>query len=298
MIVFIEALSFRRAHVSRGYQDFLVQDLCAASRGDPVFRRERWITHGWTAPWWHRLPDGNRGHFGHICARLYLPVIGRSLGAEMVTALLDALRHPQSLQAPGGAVADSMGRQLGEKARPVLPRPALNGCLGAGDDTGGASTRPGRNGVCTPRSAMITSPGLARPANEERSELPGKLLRAGHGDYVINCRSACLYAPPFTQSPAIRLLAEAERHSSFARSGRTWQATSGTACNQRAQAVALRSHADCHRPGRAVWGSLIGAEIWTSRGHTVYVVKRSMLRARFHNVGQRRKWDTAETACP
>ena len=188
----------------KGYQDFLVQDLVlqpAVIR----FRRERWITpdgRAVVAP----LPDGIDGHFGPHLRRFVLAQYhqGQVTVARMVT-LLDAIGIAISKRQVVRLLIDGKDSFV-EEARDVLRAGLETAAWVTVDDTG--ARHKARNGVCTQigndHFAWFGTTGSKSRVNFL------ELLRAGHGDYVINAEALAYMRRRSLSSPAIRLLAEAD----------------------------------------------------------------------------------------
>jgi len=164
----------------KGYEDFVIQDLVirpAVVR----FRRERWVTpDGRTvvAP----LPDGIDGHFGPELRRFVLAQYhqGQVTVARLVT-LLGAIGIEISKRQVVRLLIDGQDNFIVE-ARDVLRAGLETAAWVTVDDTG--ARHKARNGVCTQigndRFAWFATTG----SKSRRNFLD--LLRAGHGDYVIN----------------------------------------------------------------------------------------------------------------
>lgn len=164
----------------KGYEDFVIQDLVirpAVVR----FLRERWVTpDGRTvvAP----LPDGIDGHFGPELRRFVLARYhqGQVTVARLVT-LLGAIGIEISRRQVVRLLIDGQDRFVVE-ARDVLRAGLETAAWVTVDDTG--VRHKARNGVCTQigndRFAWFATTG----SKSRRNCLD--LLRAGHGDYVIN----------------------------------------------------------------------------------------------------------------
>lgn len=186
----------------KGYEDFVVQDLViqpAATR----FRRERWVTpDGQTvvAP----LPDGIDGHFGPELRRFVLAQYhqGQVTVARLVT-LLDAIGIAISKRQVVRLLIDGQDRFF-EEARAVLRAGLETAAWVSVDDTG--ARHKAANGFCTQigndRFAWFATTGSKSRLNFL------ELLRAGHGDYVINADALAYMRSRSLSGPVIRLLAE------------------------------------------------------------------------------------------
>jgi len=121
----------------------------------------------------------------------------------------------------------------------------------------GVVTRPGW--VCTQDAAIDHFAWFCTTGSKSRGELPGTALRAGHGDYVINCRSGLPYMlPPFTSAvPAIRLAGRSGRQAALP-IRQPWAGASGPGLASAAVNAFAPDHAGCHR-GRGFWGSPVKA---------------------------------------
>jgi hypothetical protein len=177
----------------RGYQDFLVQDLVL--RTEAVrYRRERWLTPEGqliVAP----LPGGVEGHFG--------PELRRYVLAQYHQGQTTVPRLVAQLRAVGIAISKRQVMRLliGEQ-QPFLDESQevlRAGLESAGwitvDDTG--ARHKAVNGVCT----QIGNDHFAWfGSTTSKSRLNFlALLRAGHGDYVVNAEALaymlCASAP-------------------------------------------------------------------------------------------------------
>jgi hypothetical protein len=167
----------------RGYQDFLVQDLVL--RTEAVrYRRERWLTPEGrliVAP----LPGGGDGHFG--------PELRRYVLAQYHQGQTTVPRLVAQLRAVGIAISKrQVVRLLIAEQQPFLDE--SQDVLRAGlqhaswitvDDTG--ARHRAENGSCT----QIGNDHFAwfgSTASKSRLNFL-ELLRAGHGDYVVNAEA-------------------------------------------------------------------------------------------------------------
>ena len=200
----------------KGYEDVIVQDL-VLHRQVIRFRRQRWLTPQGTtitAP----LPDGIIGHFGPSLRRFILFQYHR--GQVTVPRLLEQLR------AIGIAISKRQvlclliagkGR-FHIEARDVLRAGLATASWITVDDTG--ARHKGVNGVCT----QIGNDHFAWFGTTfSKSRLNFlDLLRAGHGDYVINDAALEYMRSRALAGPVIALLAR-QTERVFADQG-AWQA--------------------------------------------------------------------------
>ena len=164
----------------KGYEDYVVQDL-VVRRHVIRFRRQRWLTPDGTtvvAP----LPPGIAGHYGAELRRFVLAQYhrGQVTVPRLVTQLDDL----------GIAISKRQGVRLFTDPRAGFLSEAGD-VLRAGletarwitvDDTG--ARHAGRNGVCT-QIGNDRFTWFATTGSKSRLNFLD-LLRAGHGDYVIN----------------------------------------------------------------------------------------------------------------
>jgi len=186
----------------KGYESFLIQDLVLR----PVairFRRERWVTpDGRTivAP----LPPGVDGHFGPQLRRFVLAQYhqGQVTVPRLVT-LLSAIGIEVSKRQVVRLLIDSQDSFLDE-ARDVLRAGLKSARWVTVDDTG--ARHKAKNGFCTQvgndRFAWFGTTGSKSRLNFL------DLLRAGHGDYVINAQALAYMQGRSLAGPLIRQLAE------------------------------------------------------------------------------------------
>ena len=173
-----------------GYENFLIQDVVLR----PVairFRRERWVTpDGRTvvAP----LPPGIDGHFGPELRRFVLAQYhqGQVTVPRLVT-LLAAIGIEVSKRQVVRLLIGRQDRFVSE-ARDVLRAGLATAAWVTVDDTG--ARHKGANGFCT-QIGNDRFAWFGTTASKSRLNFL-ELLRAGHGDYVINARGARLYARP------------------------------------------------------------------------------------------------------
>jgi Transposase IS66 family len=187
----------------KGYEDFVVQDLVIQPTAIR-FRRERWVTpDGRTvvAP----LPDGIDGHFGPQLRRFVLAQHhqGQVTVARLVT-LLEAIGIEISKRQVVRLLVDGQDRFI-EEARAVLHAGLETAAWVTVDDTG--ARHKAVNGFCTQigndRFAFFATTGSKSRLNFL------ELLRAGHGDYVINAEALAYMRSRSLAGPVIRMLAEA-----------------------------------------------------------------------------------------
>jgi Transposase IS66 family len=200
----------------KGYESFFIQDLVL----QPVairFRRERWLTpDGRTilAP----LPPGIDGHFGPELRRFVLAQYhqGQVTVPRLVT-LLSAIGIEVSKRQVVRLLIDRQDSFLSE-AQEVLRAGLASARWVSVDDTG--ARHKAKNGFCTQigndRFTWFGTTGSKSRLNFL------DLLRAGHGDYVINAQALAYMRDRSLAGPLIRQLAEHDdKH--FA-DGAAWQA--------------------------------------------------------------------------
>jgi hypothetical protein len=193
----------------KGYANFVVQDLVI--RPHVVnFRRERWQTLDGatvTAP----LPDGINGHFGPELRRFVLAQYHQ--GQVTMPRLLALLRAFGILISKRQLVRLLIAGQDGfhDEARDVLRAGLISSAWITVDDTG--ARHKAANGFCTQiGNAHFTWFGTT-PSKSRSNFL--ELLRAGHGDYVINAEALAYMRQRALAGPVIARLAE-HPHKSFA----------------------------------------------------------------------------------
>ena len=186
----------------KGYESFFIQDLVL----QPVairFRRERWVTpDGRTivAP----LPPGIDGHFGPELRRFVLAQYhqGQVTVPRLVT-LLSAIGIEVSKRQVVRLLIDRQDSFLGE-ARDVLRAGLASARWVSVDDTG--ARHKAKNGFCTQigndRFTWFGTTGSKSRLNFL------DLLRAGHGDYVVNAQALAYMQRRSLAGPLIRQLAE------------------------------------------------------------------------------------------
>src|SRR6266446_5444523 len=193
----------------KGYRNFVVQDL--RIRPHVVnFRRERWQGPDGatlTAP----LPDGISGHFGPELRRFVLAQYHQ--GQVTMPRLWALLRAFGILISKRQLVRLLIAGQDGfhDEARDVLRAGLISSAWITVDDTG--ARHKAANGFCTQiGNAHFTWFGTT-PSKSRSNFL--ELLRAGHGDYVINAEALAYMRQRALAGPVIARLAE-HRRKSFA----------------------------------------------------------------------------------
>jgi hypothetical protein len=200
----------------KGYEDFVIQDLVLR----PVtirFRRERWVTpDGRTivAP----LPAGIDGHFGPELRRFVLAQYHQGqVTVPRLVALLGAIGIEVSKRQVVRLLIDRQDRFLGE-AREVLRAGLETAAWITVDDTG--ARHKATNGFCTQigndHFAWFSTTGSKSRLNFL------DLLRAGHGDYVINAEALAYMRGRALAGPVIDRLADHPDHHFADRTA--WQA--------------------------------------------------------------------------
>ncbi len=164
----------------KGYEDFTIQDLRIEPRVVRL-RRERWLTpDGRTvlAP----LPEGISDHFGPEIKRLILAQYhqGQTTMPRLVE-LLQMLGVDISKRQVVRILTDANDAFIAE-ARDVLRAGLTLGGWISVDDTG--ARHRGRNSFCT-QIGNDAFTFFATTGSKSRANFLG-LLRAGHGDYVLN----------------------------------------------------------------------------------------------------------------
>ena len=200
----------------KGHESFFVQDL--ELRPTAIrFRRERWVTpDGRTvvAP----LPSGIDGHFGPALRRFVLAQYHQGqVTVPRLVAVLDAIGIEVSKRQVVRLLIDRQDRFRAE-AQDVLRAGLATAAWVTVDDTG--ARHKARNGYCThignDRFAWFGTTGSKSRLNFL------ELLRAGHGDYVINAEALAYMGRRSLAGPLIRQLAE---HETTRFAGRAaWQA--------------------------------------------------------------------------
>src|SRR4051794_20624439 len=189
----------------KSYEDFLVQDLVLRPQVVRL-RRERWLTpDGRTvlAP----MPAGITGHFG--------PELRRFVLAQYHQGQVTVPRLVAQLRAIGVAISKrQVVRLLNagqdaflDEAREVLRAGLATAGRVSVDDTGARH----RNAVCT---QLGNEHFAAFATTDSKSRLNFlEVLRAGHGDYVVNAEALAYMRQRALAGPVIARLAEhAGRH--------------------------------------------------------------------------------------
>ena len=187
----------------KGYEDYLVQDLVCRPY-NVLLRRERWLTPEGAyvvAP----LPAGTRGHFGAELRRFVLAQYhGAQTSVERLTRLLRDLGVDISKRQIMRLLNQGQEDFVAE-SQAVL-RAGLEGAPWISvDDTG--ARHGDRNGVTT----QIGNDAFAWFGTTfSKSRLNFlELLRAGHGDYVLNAAAFAYMHKRNLAGPVIARLAEA-----------------------------------------------------------------------------------------
>jgi hypothetical protein len=186
----------------KGYTSYIVQDLVL--RAHVVeFRCERWVTSDGTlltAP----LPDGIEGHFGPELRRFILAQYHQ--GQVTVPRLVEMLRALDIFISKRQVVRllnEGQERFLYE-ANAVLRAGLSSAAWITVDDTG--ARHQAKNGFCTQiGNAHFTWFGTTDSKNRANFL---DLLRAGHGDYVINAEALAYMCQRNLAAPVITRLAE------------------------------------------------------------------------------------------
>src|SRR3954466_5880661 len=191
----------------KGYEDFLVQDLVLRPHVVRL-RRERWLTpDGRTviAP----MPVGVVGHFG--------PELRRFVLAQYHQGQVTVPRLVAQLRAIGVLISKRQVVRLlkaGQDTFLAEAREVLRAGLSVAgwisvDDTGARHRH--RNGVCT-QLGNDHFAAFATTASKSRLNFL-EVLRAGHGDYVVNAEALAYMRQRALAGPVIARLAEhPERH--------------------------------------------------------------------------------------
>jgi hypothetical protein len=186
----------------KGYVNFVVQDLVI--RPHVVnFRRERWQEPGGatlTAP----LPAGISGHFGPELRRFVLAQYHQ--GQVTMPRLLVLLRAVGILISKRQLVRLLIAGQDGflDEARDVLRAGLTSATWITVDDTG--ARHKAANGFCTQVGNAHFAWFATTPSKSRSNFL--ELLRAGHGDYVINAAALAYMRQRALAGPVIARLAE------------------------------------------------------------------------------------------
>lgn len=184
----------------KGYEDFVVQDLII----QPIairFRRQRWVTpDGRTvvAP----LPDGISGHFGPELRRFVLAQYTQGqVTMGRLVKLLDAIGIDISKRQVVRLLIDGQEGFIAE-AGAVLRTGLETAAWVTVDDTG--ARHKAKNGFCTQigndRFAWFGTTGSKSRLNFL------DLLRAGHGDYIINAEALAYMRSRALCGPVIGML--------------------------------------------------------------------------------------------
>src|ERR1700726_1888684 len=193
----------------KGYANFIVQDLVI--RPHVVnFRCERWQTPEgatMTAP----LPEGINGHFGPQLRRFVRPQYHQ--GQVTMPRLLVLLRSFGILISKRQLVRLLIADQddFLNEARDVLRAGLASAAWITVDDTG--ARHKAANGFCT-QIGNAHFAWFGTTQSKSRSNFL-ELLRAGHGDYVVNAEALAYMRQRALAGPLIARLAE-HRRKSFA----------------------------------------------------------------------------------
>src|SRR3954468_13598781 len=191
----------------KGYEDFLVQDLVLRPHVVRL-RRERWLTPDGrtvTAP----MPAGITGHFG--------PELRRFVLAQYHQGRVTVPRLVAQLRAIGVVISKrqvvrllNAGRDAFlDEAREVLRAGLATAGRVSVDDTGARHRH--RNAVCTQLGDDHFA-AFATTGSKSRLNFL-EVLRAGHGDYVVNAEALAYMRQRALAGPVIARLAEhAGRH--------------------------------------------------------------------------------------
>src|SRR3954471_5379687 len=191
----------------KGYEDFLVQDLVLRPHVVRL-RRERWLTPDGrtvTAP----MPAGITGHFG--------PELRRFVLAQYHQGQVTVPRLVAQLRAIGVLISKRQVVRLLNAGQDTFLAEARE-VLRAGLATAGGRSvdDPGprhehRNGVCT-QLGNDHFAAFATTGSKSRLNFL-EVLRAGHGDYVVNAEALAYMRQRALAGPVIARLAEhAGRH--------------------------------------------------------------------------------------
>ena len=185
----------------KGYEDFIVQELIVKAHVIR-FRRERWVTpegERLVAP----LPPGIIGHFGPELRRYVLALYHQGqVTMPRLAAHLDAVGIVISKRQVVRLLSASKDDFLAE-ATDVLRAGLVTARWITVDDTG--ARHRGRNGVCT-QIGNDHFAWFATTGSKSRLNFLA-LLRAGHGDYVINDAALAYMRGRGLSGPAIARLA-------------------------------------------------------------------------------------------
>ncbi len=188
----------------KGYEDTVVQEL-VVRRHVVRYRRERWLTPAGetiVAP----LPAGVKGHFGPQLRRFVLAQYHQGqVTIPRLTAQLKDLGIAISKRQVVRLLSAGQDDFLAE-ARGVLRAGLETAAWISVDDTG--ARHEARNGVCT-RIGDERFAWFATTFSKSRRNFL-ELLRAGHGDYVINGAALDYMGRRKLAGPVIDLLARHE----------------------------------------------------------------------------------------
>ena len=186
----------------KGYAGFLVQDLVIRAQVID-FRRECWQTPDGktvTAP----LPAAVDGHFGPELRRFVLVQYHQGqVTAARILALLRGFGIAISKRQVVRLLIDGKESFLKE-ARNVLRAGLTNAAWITADDTG--ARHKGKNGFCT-QIGNAQFAWFGTTASKSRLNFL-ELLRAGHGDYVINDEALAYMRARALAGPVIARLSE------------------------------------------------------------------------------------------
>ncbi len=229
----------------KGYADYLVQDLVVRPH-NVRYRRERWVTPDGrqvVAP----LPAGIAGHFGSELRRFVLAQYHRGqTTVERLVGLLRDLGVDISKRQVVRLLTAGHEGFIGE-ARNVLRAGLETAAWITVDDTG--ARHKAMNGVCT-QVGNDHFAWFATTGSKSRLNFVG-LLRAGHGDYVVNEAALGYMRGRHLSGPVIALLG-GHQSKRFADQG-TWMAhLEGLGITR------LRVHPDAVKIATegALWGSV------------------------------------------
>ncbi len=190
----------------KGYEDYLVQDLMCRPL-NVLLRRERWLTPDGscvTAP----LPAGTRGHFGPELRRFILAQYhGAQTTVERLTALLRDLGVDISKRQVVRLLNDGQ-EGFAAEAGAVLRAGLEASPWVSVDDTG--ARHGARNGVTT-QIGNDAFTWFATAFSKSRLNFL-ELLRAGHGDYVVNEAALIYMRGRALRGPVITRLEGAGKH--------------------------------------------------------------------------------------
>src|SRR5665213_2366053 len=186
----------------KGYAGFLVQDLMIRPHVTH-FRRECWQTaDGRTVM--AALPDGIDGHFGPELRRFVLAQYhqGQVTVPRLVALLRSFGMHISKRQIVRLLIAGK--ESFLNEAREVLHAGLKSAAWISVDDTG--ARHKAKNGFCT-QIGNAHFAWFGTTGSKSRLNFL-ELLRAGHGDYVINAEALAYMRGRALAGPVIRLLAE------------------------------------------------------------------------------------------